>query len=277
MPYRFPDREIINISTLIDQLGSDIAQLVPPGGTGEPLNSHPEIWFRGLEEKSFKLIPTFHTMKCRMEDEVHMMNLFKQNAHESIDRIPGSEWEWMFLMRHHGIPSRLLDWTESPIIGLYFSIVHKKVPNKDGVLWCLLPHRLNELSINWPQASESLPMFTSNEDEWPIDENRAVHLYLPSTIAKSPLPRKKIPPVAGINIRTTRRIQAQMGVFTIHHLNSDPLEYEHDRSHVWRYIIPKEKRVAIENEFNILRITKRIVFPDLDSLADEINKRVGGT
>ena len=50
---------------------------------------------------------------------------------------------WLFLMQHYGLPTRLLDWTDSPLIALYFAIKDKTTDDEDGVIYGLMPTELN--------------------------------------------------------------------------------------------------------------------------------------
>ncbi len=209
-----------------------------------------------------------------------MMNLFKQNAHEFVPQIPTSEWEWMFLVRHHGLPSRLLDWTESPLIGLFFTVPENSRPKGrkvDGVLWCLLPSRLNESALQWPTNSNALPMLTDKPEEYSLAENEAVLNYLPSRVRQLQAGSAKVPlPAAGLSVRTTRRIQAQMGVFTVHHADKMALEAVGDGTHIWRFIIPSKCQEKIVDELRRIKITRSSVFPELDNVAKDAGEAVGG-
>ena len=261
---RFEDRSVGSVAELLSCLKEDQKQL---GNSDQPAAGQP-IWYRGLEDKAFTLVPSMYRgqTEFRVEDEWFLMNLFKQNAHQFLDSRPQGEWEWLFLMRHHGLPSRLLDWTESPLVGLYFALFatgSSLMSRADGVLWCLLPTALNELR-NIPNPA-TLPMF-SDEDKRQASSEVVTDLYRPTLLD---LGIREVLPIAGIAIRTSRRIQAQQGVFTIHHVSDSAIERIGDGQHVWRIIIPKNRKATLADELKHLRITALSVFPDLDNVAEQ--------
>lgn len=277
MPFRFNDREVDSVATLLRLLKEDVGQLSQ--AEAHLASNKLKLWYKGLENLEYELVPSFHREGFNTQNEIYMMNLFKQNAHEFIDQIPNSEWEWMFLMRHHGLPSRLLDWTENPLIALFFAVCPdplEKCAEDKGVFWCLLPTRLNQWALGWPENSDSLPMFTQDKAEFSHGANEAILNYLPSTMQLSPSRTPSPPPAAGISIRTTRRIQAQLGVFTIHHADKIPLEKAGDGSHIWRYIVEPGNKQSIREELALLGITRRTVFPELDNVAKEASDSLGG-
>ena len=137
------------------------------------------IWFRGSTNKDYDLVPSLGRPPYQLDQEKALINVFKQNAVQFVEQRPPSEWEWLFLARHHSVPTRLLDWTESPLIGLYFAVHSiddsKGDDSKDGVVWLLLPTDLNRRSNIILLDKGSLPMFE--------DDDEYLSNYLPSVLA----------------------------------------------------------------------------------------------
>lgn len=276
MAYLFEEDEIKSVANFLSKLRKDEQRL--RRSLNRSHRSKPTVWYRGLRNIRHPQVPTFHRKGYKIKDEIYLMNLFKQNSHEFLIQIPSSEWEWMFLMRHHNLPSRLLDWTENPLVGLYFAVRPKEnepMPISDGVLWCLLPTRLNHWALKWPDGDDTLPMLTDNPAEYSRGENEGITLYLPSNM-RTLSRRETLPPAAGMCTRTNRRMQVQMGVFTIHHANKDPLENIGDSTHIWRYRIPTSCKQSIYKDLKRIGITERTLFPSLDNVAKESIEVLGG-
>lgn len=220
---------------------------------------HGPVWYRGQSNKEWKLEPKL-LRKNPIPSESHLLNRFKQNASFILERRPSTDFDWLFLMQHHNMPTRLLDWTESPLVGLYFSLMSQS--ETDGNLWVLLPTILNKKSNFRPEYEHEIPSF---EDE---------HLqnYLPETIQREH--RSKLFPMAAIAPRNSSRMQSQLGVFTISHRENIYLEdvgaEGSPRDHIWRYIIPKGSKSNLLEELRLLGYNKFQLFPELENLSEQI-------
>ena len=235
-----PQKSIASIADLLQLLSSDV-----PNGTKH-------LWFRGHADGRWLLVPSLGRKTGRVKAEAYLIKKFRQNATLLMNPVPTGEWDWLFIMQHHGVPTRLLDWTESPLVALYFAVSEK--PKQDGALWCLLPTALNSHSKIKPEYSSDIP---SIDD--PVITN-----YSPKTLVGEASSR--LDPIAILAPRNTPRIQAQLGVFTIMHRDATSVDSVGDKMHAWRYLIPKREKSKIMKELSLLGITQFALFPELPSI-----------
>ena len=239
----YQDREIGSLGDLVDHLESDMPKDQP-------------TWFRGQANSEWSLNPSL-ARHGSIANEMPLITRFKQNALPHLESRPENEWEWLFVMQHHGLPTRLLDWTESALIGLYFAVTDDFDENETepGSLWCMLPVRLNEASNVSMEGDKDIPGFGDDEH---LDQ------YLPSKVNKV---RVRFGPLAAIAVRNTRRMQVQQGVFSVNHKDLSPLDSAGCDTYLWRYIIPSESKEKIKDQLGLLNITKLAIFPDLTTVA----------
>lgn len=211
------------------------------------------IWYRGQENKTWGLSPTIARLSRGISGEPSLVTRFKQNALGLLSERPGSEWEWLFVMRHHGVPTRLLDWSESPLVALYFAVSTK--PKSDGAVWSLLPIELNKLANIPLQHPAEIPGF---------DDHKILNNYLPSSLIQEQ--QSRLQPAA-IAPRNTKRMQAQHGVFTITHRDQTPIEDIDPQKHIWRVTVPARSKARILSELSSLNINRLSLFPELDHVA----------
>ena len=212
------------------------------------------IWYRGQADANWDLTPTIARLPSGILAEPPLITRFKQNALALISERPSNEWEWLFVMRHHGVPTRLMDWSESPLVGLYFA-VHGH-PKTDGIVWHLLPIQLNMAAGIRPPHPAEIPGF---------GDASVLDTYLPSSLAKEKT--SSLLPAAAIAPRNTRRMQAQHGVFTITHREQHSLDDVGDGGHVWRVVVPRAAKERIKGELAALNVNQLSLFPELDHVA----------
>lgn len=176
---------------------------------------------------------------------------------------PKNSWEWYFLMQHSGAPTRLLDWTESALIALFFAVKRSPESNStDAAVWILEPWKLNECvagikEVIAPGAEEG--MVESHADRY--------RPWLPDRYANSKSLEEKLP-IAIYPTHFSRRISSQRSCFTIH--GSDVDGFDHLPNAFSKYlrkvIIPADQTHAIETSLSVAGVDEVTIFPDLDGL-----------
>ncbi len=81
-------------------------------------------------------------------------------------------------------------------------------------------------------------------------------------------------PVATIATRNNSRIQAQLGVFTIHHLDKKPLDEFCSNKEIIKYLIPKASKSLLRKELDLLSVNKFSLFPELSSIGEILKKKL---
>jgi hypothetical protein len=221
-------------------------------------------WYRGQASAQWALLPGYFRLAAAPSEST-LIKQFKQNASMLIDRIPKESFDWLFMMQHYGVPTRLLDWSESPLVALYFAVEdYASHPDTEAALWALRPSELNKnAGINDADEAYFIPSFEDSELE----------SYTVEILAQNS--RNKLKPLATIATRNNPRIQAQHGVFTIHHHDHAPIEAVGDSNHVIKYVIPDGCKPSIRKQLSLLGFTKFQLFPELASIGDIIKGRLG--
>jgi FRG domain len=109
---------------------------------------NPEIlWYRGHPNSNFYLLASLLRYKNGIDKEKHLFTGFKKFSDRILKR-RDSEWETLFEMQHYGVPTRLLDWSETFGVALFFAATYNQSrhPNQDAALYLLDPVALNQIS-----------------------------------------------------------------------------------------------------------------------------------
>jgi hypothetical protein len=93
--------------------------------------------FRGTTQ-AWPLRPSLHRLQHQPQlipnIEKALLRSFKKYAHHEVAG-EVSDWKWLSIAQHHGLPTRLLDWTFSPFVGLHFATDQIEDMDKDGIVW----------------------------------------------------------------------------------------------------------------------------------------------
>jgi len=101
-------------------------------------------WWRGQADSAWSLVPSLYR-RGFAKKEVNINARFRMMAKARYTNCPTSSeaFPWLFLMQHYRLPTRLLDWSESPLVGIYFATAGEAGDAADAALWALSPTRLN--------------------------------------------------------------------------------------------------------------------------------------
>ncbi len=212
------------------------------------------VWYRGHNKASHPLVPSLARPPRNVDAEMTLVKRFRQNAYPFLEMSPRTEWDWLFLMQHHGVPTRLLDWSDSPLIALWFAMEGGE--SKDNAcIWALQPVELNKLANLDPDFPADIPLF---------GQDKELDGYLPTQLNSTIASMK---PIAGIASRQFTRVVAQMGSFTITHKEQFPLQ-EVAEGCLTQYVIPAASKDDIRKELRYLRMTTLSVFPELANVKE---------
>lgn len=192
--------------------------------------------------------------------EWNLLRNFRKYAHQGmINR--DTDWHWLALAQHHGLPTRLLDWTFSPYVALHFVTAEEKYHDCDGLIW----------AVNFESAHRFLPppfidlLKRENANDFTVE--------MLSTLAIDPLQLHEITPDEYVIFfeppSIDERIINQYALFSIHS-HSQGRQDTWFRAHpgLWkRIIIPHQLKWEIRDKLDQANITERVLFPGLDGLA----------
>lgn len=185
----------------VDSLGSLLTLL------GAVLQDDEPYWFRGHADLSWQLVPSALRFSDRETRERALGPAFDEFKRFTSLKFrhppePDNDMHWMQLAQHYGLPTRLLDWTENPVIALFFAVADPAVTKKNGALYVLRPRDLNR------RTSAKRPRVFEYHRDKPI-----ITTYLhPSSSTVSG--RKS--PIAINAVWNSERLSIQQGSFTLH-------------------------------------------------------------
>jgi hypothetical protein len=240
----------------------------------------PRHVFRGQSRRDGPLIPGLMRMGSHYHAiEQLLLNDFKQYAPSNL--WPGNSlWNWLAVAQHHGLPTRLLDWTYSPYVALHFATADMGTETQggDGVVWCLdygetnkyLPEKLSEKLKEYRKSVFSVALLDEvvpTLDEFDNLQAEAFVIFLepPS------LDERIINQVALFSILASpRRKSENEGQLLSLNGVLDEMEQRRGEQAVSLYkkiIIPAELKWEIRDKMDQANITERVLFPGLDGLS----------
>jgi len=218
--------------------------------------------FRGLSNADHSLSSSLMRLAGRADTrrlEMALLRNFSKYAYADGGHAD-SIWDWLALGQHRGLPTRLVDWTYSPLVALHFVTDSPEEMDKDGVVWCVnfveankqLPARLKRIMLR--EGSETLTVDMLNTFRTLAEFDR---------LARTPFLVFMEPPAID------RRILNQFALFSL--MSSPTADIGHwlERHPALcrRVLVPAELKWEIRDKLDQANVNERILFPDLDGLS----------
>jgi len=230
-------------------------------------------WYRGHPTKNLDLVAPIFRGNITPDiyfDEKDKISHWLRFASFRCENPPKSDDYpcWLYLMRHHGLKTRLLDWSTSVLIALFFAVEDL---NNDGELIMLSPAHMNY------RTTGTFGVFTHDNSviqdlsKSPIMGSQPVFY---DNITKKPL-KDPISAACFYPKEINLRMFIQQSVFSIHSNNTPIDKFQNPEFFVHRFVIPKEAKPEFFRFVCIsCGIKKDKLFPDLDNLSETINNQV---
>jgi len=209
------------------------------------------LFFRGHSDASWQLVPTLARVNVRNPTQIEKMIYFDFLTRAgSLLPANNSCWNNAFAMQHHGLPTRLLDWTENFATALYFAL---KGATGESCVWILNPFALNGTAINREVLLRPEDL-SGTYDDYFISDVKKLEARV---VAVSPL-------------RHHPRVYHQRAGFTVHDDLRIPLDKIYPEV-LTKIVIPKNAQYGARRFLKLVGISEFTLFPDLDGLARELN------
>lgn len=264
------NREVESVE--VDSLPSYVAGVLEFKRRWEAEHGAEDIWFRGVRDASLKLLPGAYWRKECDEDSLFLG--FKSMVPSYINREPLDNWEWYYLMQHYGLPTRLLDWTESALVGLYFAVA-STTGHETPCVWLLMPGHLNRLTHKYDKAYVITPEGPDTATWLPpvCGRRKEVRLLVGSKNYKD-----NSYPIAIFPKRFNPRIVAQRGTFTVHGVDETPIEElllqvaDGAPVPIAKLTVKAGAAAGLRGDLRFLGVDRVALFPEPSSVAEELKE-----
>jgi FRG domain len=234
------------------------------GQINNPFAMNPSFLFRGQARAEWFLVPSFLrvaedndlTVENSLRLEEALLGEFRTGAHlylppSVLPQDPRDMVTMLAGMQHYGAPTRLLDWTESLYVAMYFAV--EKELDHDGAVWVIHPRTIRDafgIDEGWSCTFEDIEVFRRQDAPPTLFTIRSKH--------------------------QTERMSAQQTVFTVSPqimARHDPiLEKAHaqsdepERHRYLKIIVPRELKLDFLSRLHRVNITARALFPGIDGI-----------
>jgi hypothetical protein len=220
--------------------------------------------FRGVPRAGLSLENSLQTANL-VQHERHLLTSFRKYALRNA--VHGDwVWNWLSLAKHHGLPTRLLDWTYSPYVAMHFATHDIRHFDEDAAIWC----------VDYRKTNERLPEPLSK-----VLRDEEVNLFTTEMINRVATTLAEFDHLADHDFvlffeppSLDERIVNQFALFSLPSSPSLSLQalLEERDSAYRRIVIPAALKWEIRDKLDQANITERVLFPGLDGLSQWLRR-----
>jgi hypothetical protein len=196
--------------------------------------------------------------------ERHLLRNFRKYA--GLQAVPvDTPWNWLALGQHHGLPTRLLDWTSSPLVALHFTTSRTELFGRDGAVWMIDYVRTHELA---PRELRQLL-----EDEGAV----VFSTEMLDSVAPALADLEALADDFAVVVEPPsfdERIVNQYALFTLMSRPDASLDgwLEEHPELVRRVVVPAELKWEVRDKLDQSNVSERVLFPGLDGLTRTLTR-----
>ena len=254
----------------VESLGALIDHVTPSAPDPETGKRRDSGIYRGATEASRGLLTSLDRLggltppHTKRGLEAHILRNFVRYSRPHLDPPPANEWELLFAAQHHGLPTRLLDWSYSPLVAAHFATAD--AGERDRAIWRLEWQRVHR-AFQFPDLAlliEDLQHICGEEGRFsPFD------LFTREAEAR-PFACMLEPP------SLDARIIVQSAVFTLCSDTTQSFDTFLDRhglaDALSKFVIPAEHLARVRDQLDLVGMDERRLFPDLDGVAARMRR-----
>jgi hypothetical protein len=223
--------------------------------------------YRGSSDAEASLLTSLDRLggrpHAKTDLESHVLRNFIRYSRPYLHREPENDWEHLVSAQHHGAPTRLLDWTYSPLVAAFFAT--RAGPPRDRVIWRLDWQRVHEkfdlppLSI---MPSDLGELFEKGADftPWDLFDRKDRHTF--AALIEPP--------------SVDTRLVTQAAVFTLCSDKSMPFDHFLEKhgleKTLTRFLIKADDVERFRDQLDLVGMDERRIFPDLDGVAASLRR-----